>query len=56
MATLELTIEEDVAAQPARRVRRLGPLFWLAIGWMAFIFAVAIFAPVLPLPSPTSSR
>ncbi len=28
-------------------------LFWVAIGWMIFVFAVAIFATVLPLPSPT---
>jgi peptide/nickel transport system permease protein len=31
----------------------LGLLFWLAIGWMILIFAVAIFAEQLPLPSPT---
>jgi peptide/nickel transport system permease protein len=53
MATLDLTINEDVAAAPARRARRLGVLFWAAVGWMIFILAVAIFAPVLPLPSPT---
>ena len=53
MATLELTIGEGVAAQPAKRGRRLGLLFWMAIGWMIFMFAVAILAPVLPLPSPT---
>jgi peptide/nickel transport system permease protein len=53
MATLELSLDEDVAAAPARRVRRLGPLFWLATGWMIFVFAVAIFAELLPLPSPT---
>jgi peptide/nickel transport system permease protein len=53
MATLELSIDEGVAQAPARRGRWLGPLFWLAIGWMIFVFAVAIFADVLPLPSPT---
>ena len=53
MATLELTIDEGVAAQPAKRGRRLGLLFWMAVGWMIFMFAVAILAPVLPLPSPT---
>jgi peptide/nickel transport system permease protein len=52
MATLELAISEDVAAAPARRRRSLGPLFWAAIGWIALVFAVAILAPVLPLPSP----
>jgi peptide/nickel transport system permease protein len=53
MATLELVVNDGVAAAPVRRSRRLGPLFWMAIGWMALIFAVAILAPVLPLPSPT---
>ncbi|MBR1142924.1 ABC transporter permease [Bradyrhizobium sp. AUGA SZCCT0431] len=53
MATLELGIDASVAEAPARRGRRLGPLFWMAIVWMMFVFAVAIFADVLPLPSPT---
>jgi peptide/nickel transport system permease protein len=53
MATLELALDEDVAAEPVRRSRRLGPLFWAALGWMMFVFAVALFADVLPLPSPT---
>ena len=52
MATLEL-IDETVAQAPARRGRRLGPLFWMAIVWMIVAFAVAIFADVLPLASPT---
>ena len=53
MATLELEIAEEAVTQPARKGRRLGTLFWLAIGWMVFMFAAAVFAPVLPLPSPT---
>ncbi len=53
MATLELSIKDDVSVVPAPRARRLGVLFWLAIGWMVFVFAVAIFADILPLPSPT---
>src|SRR5579859_1162589 len=54
MATLDLALEEEVvAALPARRKRRLGPVFWAAIAWMVFIFVAAIFADVLPLPSPT---
>src|SRR5262245_22627435 len=53
MATLELAIAEDVAATPLRRARRLGPLFWAAFGWMVLVFAVALLADVLPLPSPT---
>src|SRR5262245_54546360 len=53
MATLELEVAEEAVSQPARKGRRLGMLFWAAIGWMTFVFAVAIFATVLPLPSPT---
>ena len=53
MATLELSIGEDVAVSPIRRTRRLGALFWASIGWMVFVFAAAILAPLLPLPSPT---
>ena len=52
MATLELTLGEDVAAEPVKRGRRPGKLFWVAIGWMTLVFAVAIFADVLPLPNP----
>jgi peptide/nickel transport system permease protein len=53
MATLELSIGEEVAVAPVQKARRLGPLFWMALGWMIFVFAVAILADVLPLPSPT---
>ncbi|KWV43579.1 ABC transporter permease [Bradyrhizobium macuxiense] len=53
MATLELALEDEAGATPAGRRRRLGTLFWIAIGWMALVFAVAIFADLLPLPSPT---
>lgn len=54
MATLELDIDEQVVAAPIRKTRRLGLLFWAAIGWIIFVFAVAIFADVLPLPDPTT--
>jgi peptide/nickel transport system permease protein len=53
MATLELTLDEELQAQPLRRGRKLGLLFWAAIGWLALVFAVAIFADFLPIPSPT---
>lgn len=53
MATLELDLAEEAVSAPARKGRRLGMLFWTAIGWMILVFAVAIFATVLPLPSPT---
>jgi len=52
MATLELSIDEAAAVSPVRRTRRLGLLFWMAIGWMTFVFALAAFADLLPLPSP----
>lgn len=53
MATLDLTLEEDVATATLSRGRRLGPLFWCALGWMALVFAAALLADLLPLPSPT---
>jgi peptide/nickel transport system permease protein len=53
MATLELSIDDDVAVSPVRRTRRLGTLFWMAVGWLIFVFAVAALANLLPLPSPT---
>ena len=53
MATLELEVAEEAVTQPARKGRRLGMLFWAAIGWLVFVCALAIFASVLPLPSPT---
>ena len=52
MATLDLDIGQDVAASPARSTRKLGLLFWAAIAWIAFVVAIAILAPVLPLPNP----
>jgi len=52
MATLELSLDETEAT-PVRRRRGLGMLFWCAIDWMVLVFAVAIFADLLPLPSPT---
>ena len=53
MATLELEVAEEAVTQPARKGRRLGMLFWAAIGWLFFVVAVAVFADYLPLPSPT---
>src|SRR6202171_4988594 len=53
MATLELSIGEEVAVTPVRRTRRLGALFWAAIGWMILVFAAAALAGLLPMPSPT---
>ena len=52
MATLELSVQEEIIAAPVKQARRLGTLFWMAVGWMVLVFALAIFAPVLPLSSP----
>jgi hypothetical protein len=52
MATLELDLAEQAVSAPARKGRRLGGLFWAAIGWMVFVFALAIFANVLPIRRP----
>jgi peptide/nickel transport system permease protein len=52
MATLELVIDEPIA-HPVRRRRRFGTLFWLAVGWIALVFITAVFANLLPMPSPT---
>jgi len=52
MVALEADVESAVAAPAARR-RRVGPLFIAAIAWIALIASAAIFAGVLPLPSPT---
>ena len=54
MATLELDLAEEATSAPARKGRRLGVLFWAAIGWMIFVFALAIFATLLPLADPAA--
>jgi peptide/nickel transport system permease protein len=53
MATLELSIGEEVAVSSVRRTRRLGYLFWAAMVWIILVFAAAAFVDLLPLPSPT---
>jgi peptide/nickel transport system permease protein len=53
MATLDLSIREEVLVAPVKQTQRLGLLFWIAIGWIITVFAVAILAPILPLQSPT---
>jgi peptide/nickel transport system permease protein len=53
MGTLELSIGEEVPVASARRKRQFGPLFWAAVSWMVLVFAAAILANLLPMPSPT---
>ena len=53
MATLELEIDDAIVVSPVRRTRRLGTLFWMAVGWTLLVLAAAALADLLPLPSPT---
>ncbi|GAC1416997.1 MAG: ABC transporter permease [Burkholderiaceae bacterium] len=53
MATLELSVDRDVVLNPVSRKGRLGLLFWAAVVWIIFVFAAAVFANLLPIPSPT---
>jgi peptide/nickel transport system permease protein len=46
MATLEFGIEPAIVS-PVRRGKRVGSLFWLALGWIGFVVVVAVFADVL---------
>ncbi len=46
MAALELGVEPGIAS-PIRRTRRLGNLFWLALGWIMLVVIVATFAGLL---------
>ena len=46
------TNDPDVDGRSAKK--RLGPVFWIAVGWVALIAVAAILAPILPLKSPTS--
>jgi len=52
MAALDVGVD-TAAVAPVRRTRRLGGLFIAAIAWLALVALAAIFANILPLPSPT---
>jgi len=52
MAALDVAID-TAAVTPVRRHRRLGGLFVAAIVWIALVALAAIFANLLPIPSPT---
>ncbi len=43
----------DTAILPSARRRGFGVVFWLAVAWLAIVFALAIFADLLPLADPT---
>ncbi|HEX7199482.1 MAG TPA: ABC transporter permease, partial [Dongiaceae bacterium] len=53
MAVLEIEEDDTVLVPPVRRQRRIGPLFVLAVAWIAVIGLAAIFADWLPIQSPT---
>jgi peptide/nickel transport system permease protein len=46
MAVLDLGIDTALVS-PVRRTRRLGNLFWLALGWIIFVAIVSTFAALL---------
>src|SRR4051794_40152586 len=52
MAALDVGVD-TAAVSPVRRQRRLGILFIAAVVWIALVALGAIFANVLPIPSPT---
>jgi peptide/nickel transport system permease protein len=53
MATLDAALDREVPLAAAESKRGgLGLLFWTAVGWMVFIFVLALAADLLPLASP----
>lgn len=52
MAALDLGVD-TAAVAPVHRQRRLGALFIAAVAWIVLITLAAIFAGLLPIPSPT---
>jgi peptide/nickel transport system permease protein len=52
MAALDVGVD-TAAVAPVRRKRRLGGLFIAAVVWIAVVALGAIFANLLPIPSPT---
>jgi peptide/nickel transport system permease protein len=50
MVALDTSLDNPLEA--AARRRRFGTVMWLALAWLAIVFAAAAFADLLPLPSP----
>src|SRR5665213_55694 len=46
------TIEEVALADRPERKKKLGPLFWICVTWLAINFLAAIFASILPIQNP----
>jgi peptide/nickel transport system permease protein len=53
MAALDVTLEPIADVAVRRRRRGLGIVFWMAIGWITLVFAVALLADLLPLADPS---
>ena len=51
--TGRIAIVPALASGAGRTRRRVGTLFWIAIGWIGLVIAGAVLAGVLPIPSPT---
>ena len=52
MAALELADRLEAAETAPARQWRFGIIFWLALGWIALIFILAVTADLLPLADP----
>lgn len=52
MAALELADRLEAAETAPTRRHRFGLIFWLALGWIALIFVLALTADLLPLADP----
>ena len=50
MVALDTSLDNPLEA--AARRRRFGTVMWLALAWLGIVFAAAVFADLLPLPSP----
>ena len=50
IAEIKQEIVAEEAADPTRK--RLGPLFWICVGWIVLVAVLATIANLLPLPNP----
>jgi peptide/nickel transport system permease protein len=48
----DVGVDEESERSASRPRRRLGPIFWVSVMWIAVVILGAIFAGVLPLKSP----
>jgi len=50
IAEIKQEVHAEEAADPTRK--RLGPLFWICVGWIVLVAVMATIANLLPLPNP----